>query len=256
LSRARFLIDVALARFARHSYGPHRQHRADLHLPDGTGPFPVAITIHGGYWRAKFSRWVMRPMARDLTRRGYAVWNIEYRRMGRGQGGGWPQTFDDVAAAIDHLATMDDERLDLDRGVVLIGHSAGGQLALWAASRHDTSVPIARVAALAPVTQMAHADAAHELLGGSPAEVPERFAAVDPIRLVQERGPSPFLRVLVVHGAGDETIPLRRSREYAEAARAAGADVELVEPNPGGHRDYVFPGSRAWRVAVDWILAA
>ena len=247
---------MALARFARHSYGPHRQHRADLHVPSGTGPFPVAITIHGGYWRAKWSRWTLRQMARDLVCRGYAVWNIEYRRMGRGQGGGWPQTFDDVAAAIDHLRTLDDERIDLDRGVVLVGPSAGGQLALWAASRDDGRVPVARVVALAPVTQMAHADAARELLGGSPDEVPERFGAVDPIRIVQERGPSPFLRVLVVHCAGDQTIPLRRSREYVEAARAAGGDVELVEPSPGGHRDCVFPGSRAWRAAVDWILAA
>ena len=104
MSRARFLVDVTVARFTRHSYGPHRQHRADLHVPSGTGPFPVAITIHGGYWRAKWSRWVLRPMARDLTRRGFAVWNIEYRRMGRRQGGGWPQTFGDVGAAIDHLA--------------------------------------------------------------------------------------------------------------------------------------------------------
>ena len=247
---------MALARFARHSYGPDRQHRADLHVPPGTGPFPVAITIHGGYWRAKWGRWVLRPMVRDLTRHGFAVWNVEYRRMGRGQGGGWPQTFDDVAAAIDHLATLDDARLDLDAGVVLIGHSAGGQLALWAAAREDARVPVARVVALAPVTQMEYADAAHELLGGSPAEVPERFAAVDPIRIVQERGPSPFLRVLVVHGAGDETIPLRRSREYVDAVRAAGGSIELVEPPATGHRDFVFPGSAAWRAARGWILAA
>jgi acetyl esterase/lipase len=249
------LLDVALARFARHSCGPDRQHRADLHVPPGTGPFPVAITIHGGYWRAKWSRWVLRPMARDLVRHGIAVWNIEYRRMGRGQGGGWPQTFDDVAAAIDHLRTLGDARLDLDAGVVLIGHSAGGQLALWAASRDDERVPVARVVALAPVTQMEYADAAHELLGGSPSEVPDRFAAVDPIRIVQERGPSPFLRVLVVHGAGDETIPVRRSREYVDAVRAAGGDIELIEPPATGHRDCAFPGSEAWRVARDWILA-
>jgi acetyl esterase/lipase len=73
LSRARFLLDVLRSRPQRRSYGPHRQHRADLHVPPGTGPFPVAITIHGGYWRARWGRWVMRPLARDLVRRGYAV---------------------------------------------------------------------------------------------------------------------------------------------------------------------------------------
>ena len=217
-------------------------------MPDGTGRFPVAVTIHGGYWRAKWSRWVLRPLATDLTRRGYAVWNIEYRRMGRGQGGGWPHTFDDAAAAVDHLGTVADPRLDLEAGVVVIGHSAGGQLALWLASRDDAAVEVERVIALAPVTQMAYADAAHELLGGSPEQVPERFAAVDPIRLVP-----PPVPVAVVHGSGDGTIPLRRSREYVDAVRAAGGDIELIEPEPGGHRDYVFPGSEAWRVALAWI---
>jgi acetyl esterase/lipase len=249
LSRARFLTDVALARFKRHSYGPHRQQRADLHLPAGTGPFAVAITIHGGYWRARWSRWVMRPVARDLVRRGFAVWNVEYRRMGRGQGGGWPQTFDDVGAAIDHLAGLGDAPVDLD-DVVAIGHSAGGQLALWAASRPDPRVRVGRVVALAPVTQMEFADAARELLGGTDDQVPERYAAVDPIRLVP-----PPVPVLVVHGADDGTIPLARSREYAERARAQGGRVDLVEPNPGGHRVHVFPRSAAWRAAVDWILS-
>ena len=211
----------------------------------------MAITIHGGYWRAKWGRWVLRPMARDLNRYGFAAWNIEYRRMGRGQGGGWPQTFGDVGAAVDHLQALGDPRLDLDAGVVLVGHSAGGQLALWAASRDDGKVPVARVAALAPVTQMAYADAAHELLGGSPDQVPDRFGAVDPIRLVP-----PPVPVLVVHPADDDTIPVARSRQYADAARAAGGDVELVEPEHGGHRAPVFTGSDVWRVARDWILAA
>jgi acetyl esterase/lipase len=216
-------------------------------VPRGSGPFPVVVTIHGGYWRAKFGKWVMRSIARDLVAGGRAVWNIEYRRMGRGQGGGWPQTFDDVAAAIDHLAELGDPRLDAG-DVVVVGHSAGGQLALWAASRTDSKIRVARVVALAPVTQMAAADAAHELLGGTPDQVPERFAAVNPI----ERVPPP-VPVLVVHGADDETVPLFRSHEYVDAARAAGGDVELVEPSPGGHRSHVDSRSAAWRAAADWI---
>jgi acetyl esterase/lipase len=238
---------VLLARPACHAYGPGPQHRADLFVPRGTGPFPVAVTIHGGYWRAKFGKWVMRSVARDLVARGRAVWNIEYRRMGRGQGGGWPQTFDDVAAAIDRLAELGDDRLDL-RDVVVIGHSAGGQLALWAASRVDAHLQITRVVAQAPVTQMAAAEAAHELLGGTPERVPERYAAVNPIELVP-----PPVPVLVVHGAEDQTIPLFRSREYVDAACAAGGDVELVVPSPGGHRTHVARSSAAWRAAARWI---
>jgi acetyl esterase/lipase len=247
LSRARFVIDVLLARGSRHSYGAHRQNRAELHVPRGPGRFPVVIAINGGYWRAKYGKWVMRSVARDLVRRGRAVWNVEYRRMGRGQGGGWPATFDDVAAAIDHLRALGDPRLDLS-DVVLVGHSAGGQLALWAASRTDSLVPIGRVVAQAAVTDLTTTEVAHELLGGAPTGVPERYAAVNPI----ERVPLP-MPVLLVHCADDQTVPVARSRRYLEVARAAGGDVELVEPSPGGHRDHIHSDSPAWRVAADWI---
>jgi acetyl esterase/lipase len=247
VSQARFLLDVVRARPRYHAYGSHRQNRAELYAPPGDGPFPVAILIHGGSWHAKYGKWVMRGVARALVLGGRAVWNIEYRRLGRGQHGGWPMTFDDVAAAIDHLATIGDARLDLD-DVVLVGHSAGGQLALWAASRADSAVRIGRVLAQAPVTEMRTSDAAHRLLGGTPHELPERFAAVNPIEI----GPPP-MPLLIVHGAEDGTIPIERSRRYVEAARDAGADVELVEPEPGGHRTHIDTTSAAWRAAADWI---
>src|SRR4051812_35285879 len=96
--------------------------------------------IHGGYWRARYSKRLMKGASADLARRGVATWNVEYRRIGRGQGGGWPATLDDVGAAIDHLALLDDARLDLSGGVTAVGHSAGGQLALWSASRPDAVV--------------------------------------------------------------------------------------------------------------------
>ena len=241
------LLRDALARPERHPYGSHRLQCADLYVPEGDGPFPVAIVIHGGSWRAKYGRWVMRLMAADLVRRGVAVWNVGYRRIGRGEGGGWPATFDDVAAAIDALAVLGDPRLDLD-DVVLIGHSAGGQLALCAASRDDCAVAIDRVVALAAVTDMSKAQIARDVLGGGPEQVPERYDAVDPIRRI----PLP-MPVLLVHGADDATIPVRRSREYAAAARAAGGDVELIEPPETGHRAHVDPRSDAWRMTADWI---
>jgi acetyl esterase/lipase len=103
-------------------------------VPRGDGPFPVAVVLHGGYWQATYGKIVTRPLCLDLVARGWAAWNVEYRRLGDGHGGGWPMTFDDVAAAIDTLAALGDARLDLT-DVHAVGHSAGGQLALWAAAR-------------------------------------------------------------------------------------------------------------------------
>jgi acetyl esterase/lipase len=217
-------------------------------VPSGHGPFPVAIALHGGYWQARYTKRLEKPVAADLTRRGVAVWNIEYRRLGRG--GGWPNTFDDVAAAIDHLAGLRDPRLDLD-GVTLFGHSAGGQLALWAAARKDGAVRVAGVCAQAAVCDMVRGgNAAHQLIGGEPDELPERYARADPMQLVPLGVP-----ILLVHGAADATVPVKRSRRFAEAARAAGDDVGLIEPNPGGHRAHIDPRSEAWKIAAQWLVS-
>ncbi len=244
---ARVLVDL-LGRPERHRYGDHRCNRADLYLPSGAGPHPVVVTIHGGFWRAKYGKVLMKALCVDLARRGLAAWNIEYRRIGRGQGGGWPATFDDVAAAIDHLAGLEDARLDLAL-VAAVGHSAGGQLALWAAARAEPRVPIGRVVGQAAVCDLAAAGgAAHALLGGTPREVPERYAAADPLRLLPLGLP-----VLLVHGVDDATLPVGHSRRYAEAARAVGDPVELIEPSPGAHRAHIDPRSESWRAAADWL---
>jgi acetyl esterase/lipase len=229
----------------RHRYGSeHRVQRADLYLPPGPGPHPVVVVIHGGNWRARYGKLVTKPIALDLVRRGVAAWNIEYRRVGRGQGGGWPATFDDVAGAIDLLEHVSRGRLDLS-GVRAVGHSAGGQLALWAASRGG----ISRVAALAaPCNLRTTGDDGRALMGGSPDELPERYAAADPMQLLPLGTPT-----LLVHGEEDATVPVKRSRRYAEAARAAGDDVELIEPVPGHHRVYLDPRSSAWRAAAEFL---
>jgi acetyl esterase/lipase len=247
-STVRVLLDL-LSRPERHRYGDHRSQRADLHLPDGPGPHPVAVALHGGYWRAKYSKRLMKAVCADLARRGVAAWNVEYRRLGRGQGGGWPTTFDDISAAIDHLAAIADGRLDLD-SVTAVGHSAGGQLALWSASREEPRVPVRRVVAMAAVCNLAVVgEPAWELLGGTPEQVPERYAAANPMQLVPLGVPT-----LLVHGAEDQTVPVIRSREYAGAATAAGDDVELIEPSPGGHRVHIDPRSAAWRAAAEWTV--
>ena len=234
------------------SFGSDPSQVGELHLPRGGGPHPVAVLLHGGYWKTQYGKLVMRPLALDLAARGWAVWNLEYRRLGagRGGGGGWPMTFDDVAAGIDHLQDLD-PALDLTR-VVLVGHSAGGQLALWAASRPGLpegavgAGPVVRptaVVALAPVTNLERARVhAEQLLGGTLTEVPDRWAQADPVR-----AGAPGVPALVVHPVGDETVPVKRSREYAAAT-----GVQLVEA-PGRHRDPIDPTSPSWQTALRWL---
>ena len=236
-------------------YGEHPRQVADLHKPLGAGAHPVVVVLHGGSWQPPYTRLIMRPLCLDLVRRGYAALNVEYRRLGR-EGGGWPQTFDDVAAAIDHLGRLDDGTLDLDR-VTMLGHSAGGQLALWAGGREGLpadavgaapAVSVQRVLAMAAVCDLSSAgSAARELLGGDPAQVPERWTQADPMRRIPLGVP-----VGLVHAIDDATVSIGRSRAYVAAARAAGDDVTLAE-TPGGHRDPIDPDSRAWSVAAQWL---
>jgi acetyl esterase/lipase len=246
VSTPRLILDL-LARPRRFRYGPRRSQRADLYLPGGEGPFPVVVLLHGGYWRSRYGKSLMRALAADLRRRGFAAWNVEYRRTGRHRGG-WPMTLDDVGAAIDLLAELGDPRLDLDR-VDAVGHSAGGQLAIWAAARRDARVEVRRVVAQSAVLDMVGAgEPAHKFLGGSPDAVPERYAAANPMQLLPLGKPT-----LLIHGAEDATVPLKRSRTYFEAARAAGDPVELVEPVPGHHRIHIDPRSDAWHVVAEWL---
>jgi acetyl esterase/lipase len=262
VSRARLIADL-IRRPRECRYGEHPAQRADLHLPDGPGPHPVVVTIHGGSWHATYGKIVMRPLAADLARRGYAAWNIEYRRIGRGQGGGWPATFRDVAAAVDQLASLD-AHLDLTR-VTAVGHSAGGQLALWAAGRYTLApgapgagprVRIAAAVAQAGVVDLtgAYAAAPHgsvaALMGGSPQRFKDRYDVADPIRHVPLDLP-----VLLVHGREDATVSIKRSRAYALAARAAGGTVELVElaDGDGGHRAHIDPRAAGWGVVTAWL---
>jgi acetyl esterase/lipase len=266
VSRRRLILDV-LKRGRTFSYGPDRSQRADLHLPAGRGPHPVMVVIHGGSWQARYGRIVMRALIGDLTRRGWAAWNIEYRRVGNG--GGWPQTFADVAAAIDHLPELD-APLDLDR-VSVLGHSAGGHLALWAASRArlapgmpgrveaEPRVLLRRAIAQAGVCDLAGAyrrwrgGAVLALMGAGPEEMPDRYAGGDPLRLVPADVP-----VLLVHGTRDETVSVELSRAYERAARASGAEVELVEieGQAGRHRAHIDPRGAAWAAVAQHLEEA
>jgi acetyl esterase/lipase len=260
VTRTRLILDF-LTRGQTHRYGPDRSQRADLYLPLGAGPHPVMVTIHGGSWQSRYGKVVMRGLAGDLVRRGWAVWNIEYRRIDGG--GGWPTTFLDVAAAIDHLRTVQ-ALLDLD-SVSFLGHSAGGHLALWAGARDrltagapgaEPAIHARRVIGQAAVCDLAgayalwHGGAVRRLMGGPPEQLPERYAVADPIRLVPLAMP-----VLLVHGVLDTTVSIDLSRRYAERAAAAGGSVELVEIDgeAGGHRAHVDPRGQAWTAVTRWL---
>jgi acetyl esterase/lipase len=231
-----------------HPYGTHRSQVADLWLPGGRGSHPVVVLIHGGCWRQRYDRHLMDALAADLAARGFAAWNVEYRRVGLGAGGGWPATGADVAVAIDHLAELD-APLDLDR-VAAVGHSAGGQLALWAAQRPGADVPLTAAVGQAAIADLDAAAAqgvcggmVERLLGGSPAEVPDRYGVASPARRLPLRVPA-----LLVHGDRDDTVPAGMSRKFAAAS---GCDVVVLAGD--GHYEHLEPSSRAWATVVEWL---
>jgi acetyl esterase/lipase len=244
----------------RVAYGPGTERSGELWRPAGDGPWPVVVLLHGGFWRARWTLELMRPLAADLAGRGLAAWNLEYRRAGQ-PGGGWPGTLEDVAAGIDHLAALAArERLDLDR-LAVAGHSAGGQLALWAAARPGLPAgapgagPLLTprlVVSLAGVCDL-HAGAADGIgedavagfLGAGPGEAPDRY------RLASPRSRLPLgVRQVLVHGDADPRVPVAQSRAYAAAAAAAGDPVELLELPGVDHFALIDPATPAWAAAA------
>lgn len=241
----------------RHPYGRARGQFCELFHPEGDGPFPVAVVLHGGFWHAQYGRKETHALCADLVRRGWAAWNVEYRRLGALSGGGYPQTLDDVAAAVDHLAEAPAHQagmLDTAR-VVAIGHSAGGHLAAWLATRTAPRVAVTGVVAQAGVVDLRMASAlalsegvVDRFLGGTPAAVPERYAAASPAERLPLGVP-----VLLTHGARDATVPPAMSEAFAAAARAAGDDVELVVAPGENHRGHLDPANPLWQAVTAWI---
>ncbi|MFS8095717.1 alpha/beta hydrolase [Lentzea alba] len=252
------------------AYGPHPSQVGELYLPAGEGPFPVIVLVHGGYWTALWDRRGTTRLADALVGEGYAVWNVEYRRLGE-EGGGWPGTFDDVAAAVDAVADPH-PALDLSR-VQVVGHSAGGQLAVWAAGRTDAKVQFLSAVSIAELLDVVTADAGkagaeladpdapppadapeaarpelgpviaalagegmpHALFGGHREDVPDRYArAVQPLTV-------PLLQIL---GENDDVIPLEH---------AGHPSAELRRIPDANHFDVVDPNHSTWPVIRDWL---
>jgi acetyl esterase/lipase len=216
--------------------------------------------IHGGFWRARYGRKLMRPVCRDLAQHGWAAWNIEYRRLGRLSGGGWPSTFDDVARAIDHLAELPPRPLDLER-VVSIGHSAGGHLAAWAAARPGLAPDAEpRVQVVAAVSQAGVVDlrlawelrlsngVVRQFLDGTPDERPDRYAVASPAERVPLGVP-----VLLTHGGCDEVVPPVVSERFFEAACAAGDRCELRLLESEDHFGHLDPANPLWKAVLEWL---
>jgi acetyl esterase/lipase len=194
----------------------------------------VAVLLHGGFWKAEYDRTLMDALAEDLAARGWTAWNVEFRRLGNG--GGVPETLDDVAVAIDLLEP---------RGrVVAIGHSAGGHLAAWAATRENPRVPVTAVVSQAGVLDLAQArelnlsnGVVNRFLKGAPTQL------ASPIERLPLTAPA-----LVTHGGRDDTVPASMSEQFAAAS---GADlVVLPEEDHYGHLD---PGNPLWKAVIEWL---
>lgn len=253
------------------AYGGDPLQFVDLWMPAGKGPHPVVLMIHGGCWLTDVAdRTIMNWIARDLRERGIAVWNVEYRGVDRA-GGGYPGTFQDVAAAADMLA-RDGAGLELktDR-IVAVGHSAGGHLALWLAQR--SALPkgsVLRGTNPAPVhsaisqgglpdlefssNTVGHGcgtEGARKMAGAASAERPDIYADTSPAAM------APGEAALVqVNTSEDRIAPPDYAERYAAAMRSRGAEVRnLVVPGEG-HVELVAPGTRAWAETVQLIVEA
>jgi len=237
----------------------------DLHVPQGNSPHPLIVLVHGGFWKQEYDRVHIRPMARALVDEGCVVAAMEYRRVAPGPAagsggpggpggprGGWPTTGLDVEAALTALPDLLDGLGIETTTMTLTGHSAGGHLVLWLAARGHAAG--ARVVALAPVADLraAAADrlgdgATQALLGGEPDEVPESYAAADPMTLLGADTPG---EIVLMHGSDDDVVPPSQSRALA----AAHPQVELREPDGVGHLEVIDPLSAAWPAVLDLLV--
>jgi acetyl esterase/lipase len=237
----------------RYTYGDDPSQYAEISLPEGSAPAPVVVVIHGGYWSANVDAELGRPLAADLVGRGFGVVNVEYRRVGNG--GGWPQSGADVAAAVDALRDQGPDRFDLSR-IVAVGHSAGGQLAGWLTSRRAAPVVLTGAVLQSGVLDLVRGSetglrggAVDAYLGGSPAQKPDAYAAASPIALL------PFgVPTVCVHGTDDTVVPIEQSQRFVAAATRAG-DTSDLRTFDGDHFEPITVGTPAWDMCVDAVTS-
>jgi acetyl esterase/lipase len=243
-------------------YGPHHGQTAEVWRPErSAGDLPVVALIHGGFWRQLYTKRLMHRLARAVVAHGWMAYNIEYRRVGPLGTGGWPETFQDISAALDALAGV--EGIDRRR-IVTCGHSAGGHLALWAGTARRTEptappephpVRVSAAISLAGVVDLVAAarlglggGAVQALMGGGPEEFPDRYALGSPAASL------PFgIPQFLLHGTADTTVPASLSSNYVTQAREVGDEADYV-PLPGaGHMDMIDPHGAAFDAVADLL---
>ena len=241
------------------AYGTDSLQWGVLRIPEGEGPHPVIVMMHGGCWVGLHRPRHVEPLMEALTQRGWATWSLSHRQA-VDDGGGWTGTFEDVGAGIDHLRTLAREHaLDTTR-VVTMGHSAGGHLAIWAAGRGGyqstdelySSNPLQLAGAIsldgipdlrAHVAQAVNpcGDGVFELMERRPEDAPARYAEASPAERLPLGVPQ-----LMLHGRHDYVVPWEQITAYAEAATAAGDDVRVHIFEDASHFEVVAPGSDVW----------
>ncbi|MED1953340.1 alpha/beta hydrolase family protein [Brevibacillus centrosporus] len=260
----------------RLDYGESALQFGNLRLPEGGGPHPVVIVVHGGFWKSMFTLDLMEQVSADLARRGLATWNIEYRRVGD-DGGGYPGTFRDVANAVDFLREIAPTyQLDLQKTVVL-GHSAGGHLAVWIAARHrlpvgsilrtsDEPLRVKGVVSLAGiidlelmwrlihykqriVTDVEIDNPVADFVGGTPAQVPDRYIEASPVALLPFHTPQ-----ILIHGDLDVNVPVKLSSLYKEHVERAGDKIEMLSLPNVEHFEIIDPCSEVWPAIASEVL--
>ncbi|KQL34487.1 hypothetical protein AN960_18900 [Bacillus sp. FJAT-25509] len=259
----------------RLNYGDDQWQYGELRIPEGPGPHPVVVVIHGGFWKSIFAADLMDAVSEDLSKRGLATWNIEYRRVGN-IGGAYPGTLNDVANATDFLETIG-EQYDLDlTKVVAMGHSAGGQLAFWLAGRYRLQEDSILKTSSAPlllkgvvslggiidlelmnnlinykqriVKNMKIDNPVTDYVGGTPFEVPERYAEVSPVQLLPLKVPQ-----VLIHGDLDVNVPVKLSVLYKELAEKAGDQVKMITLPNVEHFEIIDPNSKVWDSIVNEV---
>jgi len=238
----------------RIQYGTDPLQFGELRVPGGNGPYPVAIVIHGGFWRAAYDLDYISHLCVALNEAGIATWSLEYRRIGN-SGGGFPGTLDDIAAGANYLGKLPASyHLDLNR-VVVVGHSAGGQLALWLAGQKN-SIKLQGIVSLAGVSDLRRAyelklsnTVVADFLGGSPDTVPDRYKIVSPIELLPLGVPQ-----RLIHGTLDSNVPFEISKSYVAAAKSRGDDAELIPLEGAHHFELIDPRTKEFETVKKTIL--
>ena len=249
-----------------HPYGQDANQIGELRLPVGSGPHPVIVLVHGGCWMPRAARYLA-AMGDELKKDGIASWNIGYRRIGE-RGGGWPGTYLDVGRAIDHLRDLAAPyKLDLNR-VVVLGHSAGGHLAMWAGTRRriDATSPlfiprplpirgvinlagtIDMTANIARMEERCRGPVVTDLMGGPPSAVPDRYKQVSanatlPLGVAQ----------VLIWGEHEDFVPQSLAEQYVSAATGAGDRARLLVVPAAGHFETASPFTPAWPVVREAI---